>query len=106
MPIHGTSRLAEDRGIQNCVFHFQLKTFLSRRDLGLKNIADILQGLRSEDFVIKGHGKEMIEKTEERVILSLDDEFLPVDNKSATVSGIHRDEDETYSRGRLSSPFV
>lgn len=78
MPIHGTSRLTEDRGIQNCAFHFQLKTFLSSRDLGSKNITDILQGLRSEDFVIKGHAKEMIKKTEERVILSLDDECLPV----------------------------
>lgn len=78
MPIHGTSRLAEDRGIQNCAFHFQLKTFLSSRDLGSKNIADILQELRSENFVIKGYGKKMIEKTEKRVILSLDDECLPV----------------------------
>lgn len=78
MPIHGTFRLAEDRGIQNCAFYFQLKTFLSSRDLGSKNIADIFQGLRSKDFVIKGHGKEVIKKTDKRVILSLDDECLPV----------------------------
>lgn len=78
MLIHDRFRLAEDRDIQNCAFHFQLKTFLFNKNFDSKNIVDIFQRFRNEDFVIKNHEKEMIEKTKKKIIFSLDDECFSV----------------------------
>jgi len=53
--IHGAFRLTEDWDIEDVAFHFQLKTFFPRGDLGAENMTDIPYGLSDKNIIVKGH---------------------------------------------------